>query len=78
MPFDEEMERTFLIAASEAKYWATVDDPKLQQIAIGAMGAAANIAAAIASQVTLDQFQQQLESRARHQLFDPVAAQENG
>ena len=53
------------ICALESNYWAGVDDDRqhIMDISIGAMGAAANICAAMLRGVTVSQFEQEVEVR---------------
>ena len=53
------------IAALESHYWADLDDerPGLAEICIGALGASANIAAAILMGKTEEQVREEIERR---------------
>lgn len=51
------------IAAIESHYWSEVTDERLQQMAMGAMGAAANICAAILLERTPEEHQKDCEVR---------------
>lgn len=55
------------IAALESNYWAGVDDerPHMQDICMGAMGAAANIAAALFMGRTEEEVCTDIENRGR-------------
>jgi hypothetical protein len=53
------------IAAIEAHYWGELDDERLALIAIGAMGAAANICAAILQEKTPEQHKSDCDARGR-------------
>jgi hypothetical protein len=53
------------IAAIEAHYWEEVDDERIQLIAIGAMGAAANICVAILTARTPEQHRTECNTRGK-------------
>jgi hypothetical protein len=53
------------IAAIEAHYWGELDDDRIALIAIGAMGAAANICAAILSERTPEQHKLECTNRGK-------------
>jgi hypothetical protein len=63
------------IAALESHYWAIVegDEPSLMQIAIGAIGAAANICAAILTDKSPAEFQVEIEQRGGTPLRNVLA-----
>jgi hypothetical protein len=51
------------IAAIEARYWGEVTDERIQLIAMGAMGASANICAAILRELTPEQHEAECKHR---------------
>ncbi len=53
------------IAAAESQYWQAIEKEEFRDISIGAMGAAANICAAIVKGRTLRQFKVDLKSRGK-------------
>ena len=53
------------VAAVEAQYWGDVDDERLALIAIGAMGAAANICVAILIGRTPEQHKADCKTRGK-------------
>jgi hypothetical protein len=53
------------IAAIEAHYWGELDDERITLIGIGAMGAAANICAAILTERTPEQHKADCNSRGK-------------
>ncbi len=53
------------IAAIEAQYWGEVDDERIAPIAIGAMGAAANICVAILTERTPEQHRADCNARGK-------------
>lgn len=53
------------IAAIESHYWAGVEGEKLQEISIGAIGAAANICAALFMGRNEYEFREEIQKRGR-------------
>jgi len=51
------------ICMIEANYWAAVEDDRLTQISLGAMGAAANICVALLRELTPEQFAKGVKRR---------------
>jgi hypothetical protein len=53
------------IAAMESHYWAEVDDdrPHIMDISMGAMGAAANICAAMLRGISPTEFEKEIQAR---------------
>jgi hypothetical protein len=62
------VEDVYRIAAMEANYWGEVEDERLLAYALGAMGAASNICAAVMREVTPEQFQSEIEQRRKGNL----------
>ena len=60
------------IAAIEAHYWGELGNDKLMLIAIGAMGAAANICGAILRGITPEQHRAECDARAK--AAQPIVA----
>lgn len=53
------------ICLLECRYWGDVADEKSTQIAIGAMGAAANICTAVLREITPEQYEREIKARSR-------------
>jgi hypothetical protein len=51
------------LAAIEAAYWGRLEDERVQEISIGAMGAASNICAAILMGKTPEQYEREVRAR---------------
>ena len=56
-------ERCARLASIEAHYWARLEDERVQEISIGAMGAASNICAAILMGKTPEQYEREVAAR---------------
>lgn len=54
-----------MICALEAGYWAEVEDEKLREFSMGAMGAASNICAAVLRGISPEQFRKEIEQRSK-------------
>jgi len=58
----------YRIAAIEASYWADLEDERMLNYALGAMGAASNICAAVMRELTPEEFRAEIEQRRQGNL----------